>query len=1076
LTNDSCESQYYLSEVFNLPTIHPICGEFGDHRWILEQLKKAIRDRKFTLRVIFPTLSLFHQIQDELLDEPGVNGLGGIRFLLFEGFIQELGERFGLEGSAPSPLMRDLLITEAFESLNRQDKLAYLGRAPFTAGYRQAVLAGIAEWKRSCLTPDLFTNWAAAKGEKQQQLALLYRTYQQLLVENGFREEDLILCQLERIRAEGGIGSVTERFPVILYGFSDLTPLQSKFLETLSTWFDFEIILDPTPVKEIRQFIARQFACHKLPEMPQIPDNNTLSQLQCCYGTVTRGFIPIRAEDKSVQILQTAGWSKQATAIACEIVKLLRDNPNEPLDNFLILSPEPQVFLKAAYPVFAEYHLALPAQNNPVGEYPGPQFFSQALTTGDSDWQWPAMEVLLRQQYNGESAAVGDRILVELGERYGALSGKERWLRLLRNQDFHRYFSEKGLLLEPLRQVIALLESIPETASLKVYLAITRRYFNKIRKALAENLVNSGIDLELQVGNLKAIQQLIATMDETAAYLDQFQSSDREISLSDFRNFWLNYVLNGEIKTKQPSGPAVKVLVPQEARAIKAKIVFITGLEQGTFPRNYVNDWKLSLQDRRELQALGVELETGQQYQTKEKLAFYWGLQTAEERLYLVYQIQDSSGQPLNPSSFLDEIQQCFPELWERAKCYPLALEPPSSLTECCSGSELGSFLATRLITGTTEITELERTNCRQLLENPSYQQLAMQIWQEYSWRMRFQNSLFDKPDSKELVAKIFGADHTFAITALEDYHSCPYRFFLKQLLKVKPLSRPQMLPDNLDLGNLYHHVLQEFAEPFKGQSFSPERSQEYYRFLKDCFGNFYREWQQEAANDLVKLVLSLQETQIWGILQRWLKTELDWAVESNGRFKIRFLEFGFGLIRGDFDPDSIAEPYQFEIAGASIKIWGKVDRIDVDDQGGFVVYDYKSGRGPSTKELLQVDYLQIPVYLLALEQLRFGAEKSVGGSYLGLKEPSRSRGGIWHTKRLRLDLNGKCLLGEAEWQDWLTAVKASLAASVSAIRNGEFSPANLECPSFCDYRSCCRRNEREVAAGDETSVERAAN
>jgi len=1064
----------FLAEVFNLPTIHPICGEFGDHRWILEQLKKAIRDRNFSLRVIFPTLSLFHQLQDELLDEPGVNGVGGIRFLLFEGFIQEVGERLGLEGTAPSPLVRDLLITKAFESLNSQNKLTYLGRAPFTVGYRQAVLAGIAEWKRSCLTPALFMNWAVAKGEKEQQLALLYQTYQQLLVENGFYEEDLILNQLERIAAVGRI--VAERSLTILYGFTDLTPLQNKFLETLSAWFNFEIILDPTPVKEIRQFIARQFVCRKLPEMPQTPDSNALSQLQCRYGTATQGFIPIGAEDKSVQILQTAGWSKQATAIACEIVNLLRDNPNERLDNFLILSPEPQAFLKAAYPVFAEYHLALPARNNPVGEYPGLQLFTQALTAGDLDWQWPEMEVLLRQQYNGESAAAGDRVLVELGERYGALSGKERWLRLLRNQDFHRYFSEKGLLLEPFKQVITLLESIPQTARLKTYLAFARSYFNAARKARAENLFNSGIDLELQVENLKAMQQVTETIDEAAAYLDKLPSSDREICLADFRNFWLTYILNGEIKTKQSSGAVVKVLLPREARGIKAKIVFITGLEQGTFPRNYVNDWKLSLKDRRELQALGVGLETGEQYQTKEKMAFYWGLQTAEERLYLVYQIQDSSGQPLNSSSFLDEIQQCFPELWERAKCYPLALEPPSSLAECCSGSELGSFLAIRLTTASTEMTELERTNCRQLLETPLYQQLAMQIWQEYSWRMRFQNSLFDKPDSKELVAKIFGADHTFAITALEDYHSCPYRFFLKQLLKVKPLSRPQMLPDNLDLGNLYHHVLQEFAEPFKGQSLSPERSQEYNRFLKDCFSNFYREWQQEAANDLVKLVLSLQETQVWGILQRWLKTELDWAVESNRRFKIRFLEFGFGLIRGDFDPDSIAEPYQFEIAGIPIKIWGKVDRIDADDQGGFVVYDYKSGRGPSTKELLHVDYLQIPVYLMALEQLRFGAEKSVGGSYLGLKEPSRSRGGIWHTERLRLDLNGKCLLGEVEWQDWLTAVKTSLAASVSAIRNGEFSPTNLECPSFCEYQGCCRCNEREVAAGDETSVERAAN
>jgi ATP-dependent helicase/DNAse subunit B len=603
--------------------------------------------------------------------------------------------------------------------------------------------------------------------------------------------------------------------------------------------------------------------------LPAALAENTLGKLQRNFwcGAPEPSLIP--PGDDSLQLIQAAGWARQATAIAWETATLLRNNPDYCVDDFLILSPQPQVFLKIARPIFNEYNLPLASGTTSVGEYPGPNHFSQALTTVDSDWQWPEMTVFIRQQYSGELAAEGDRLLIELGERYGALSGNERWHNLINNHSFKIYFLEKGLNLAPFELGIALLESIPRVAGLKVYLESAAKYFNAVVNTMVRNLTADSTNIELQLFNLKAVRQLIQAIAEVLTYADKLQTLTKEISLEEFRNFWFNYIITLEVKARPLSGPTIRVLVPQEARGVKAKTVFITGLEQGVFPRNYVNDWKLSLKDRRELQALGVELETGEQYQTKEKLAFYWAIQTAEEHLYLVYQNQDSSGQPVNPSSYLDEVLQYYPELLGRTKCYPLALEPPQSLVECCSSMEQGSFLAAQLITATSEIPEAKQNNCFQLLENPIYQQLARQIWQEYNQRVALKRVFFQESESKQLVAKLFGVDHTFAITALEDYHSCPYRFFLKHLLNVKPILTPQLLPDNLDLGNLYHQVLQEFAETFRGQALSNEGEQEYRQVLGESFRGFYREWQQNAANDMVKLVLSLQEAQIWGTLQR---------------------------------------------------------------------------------------------------------------------------------------------------------------------------------------------------------------
>ncbi|HEX3045976.1 MAG TPA: hypothetical protein VHY08_14560, partial [Bacillota bacterium] len=744
----------------------------------------------------------------ELLSEPDVSGLGGIRFLLFEGFIEEIGERFGIALPEPSPLIRDLLVTEVFESLKEQGKLSYLGKAPFTSGYRQAITAGLAEWKRSSLTSDIFAEWASSKGEKEQQLVLLYQSYQHMLANKSYQEEDQILNRLEQLKNQSI--PMPKRPSVILYGFTDLTPLQNNFMKVLKHWFEFEIIIDPTPVEEIRQFVSSRFACNMLPEAEMVSGvgvgKNTLQRLQKYYGTeelfpsvnakginangimVNNRASECNPNDMSVQILQTAGMTKQALAIAGEIRDILQKNPDYSLNDFLVLSPHPQDFIKAARPIFGEYHLMLPPRSASVGEYPGPNHLDQLLAASESDWQWSEMEVLIRQQYIGNMAEAGDRVLVELGDRYGALSGRRRWLKLLKNQDFHNYFLEKGLYLEPFQKAIALLESIPEAAPLKNYLQIANNYLNdalqEATHALVQSSITGEIDFGFQLGNIKAMQQLTQVIEEVRVYIDKASFFKKDMMLSDFRSFWHSYIFTSEVKAKTPREAFVRVLVPQEARGLKTKILFITGLEQGVFPRIYIHDWKLSLKDRRELKAFGVDLETGENYQAKEKLAFYWALQVPEERLYLVYQNQDSSGEPLNPSPFLDEIEPWFPELFQRAKRYPLALEPPPSLAECCSSFDEGSFLATRLMAVTTEISELERESCLELLQNSVYRQLAKQIWQEYDLRKGIGSQLFRRCESLLLVEKMFGEKHTFAITALEDFKKLSLSLFSETTFK----------------------------------------------------------------------------------------------------------------------------------------------------------------------------------------------------------------------------------------------------------------------------------------------------
>ena len=165
--------------------------------------------------MIFPTLSLLHTIQNELLEK--YNGIGGFHFLLFEGFIKEIRQYFDLNQSVPSTILRELLINEVFEQLRIQGKIEYLAQVPFGPGYRQAILAGIDEWQRSGLSPAVFSQWAINHGPKEEQLVLIYKAYQALLLQSGYTDDYLTLKELQQSNSRAE--KLRERSQIIFVRF-----------------------------------------------------------------------------------------------------------------------------------------------------------------------------------------------------------------------------------------------------------------------------------------------------------------------------------------------------------------------------------------------------------------------------------------------------------------------------------------------------------------------------------------------------------------------------------------------------------------------------------------------------------------------------------------------------------------------------------------------------------------------------------------------------------------------------------------------------------------------------------------
>ena len=97
-------------EVFVLATIHPICGEFREHRWIMQQIKKALLEVKRVLLNNGEFLFSFHVGNEIVTLNNFLNKKVNIQFQFFEvDKIKKIIEEVGFE-------IMDITKREAYKS------------------------------------------------------------------------------------------------------------------------------------------------------------------------------------------------------------------------------------------------------------------------------------------------------------------------------------------------------------------------------------------------------------------------------------------------------------------------------------------------------------------------------------------------------------------------------------------------------------------------------------------------------------------------------------------------------------------------------------------------------------------------------------------------------------------------------------------------------------------------------------------------------------------------------------------------------------------------------------------------
>jgi RecB family exonuclease len=258
--------------------------------------------------------------------------------------------------------------------------------------------------------------------------------------------------------------------------------------------------------------------------------------------------------------------------------------------------------------------------------------------------------------------------------------------------------------------------------------------------------------------------------------------------------------------------------------------------------------------------------------------------------------------------------------------------------------------------------------------------------------------------------------------TSLESYLQCPFKFFGGRVLKLDPPPpRPEKRLDFPAQGDIVHAAL---AEWYGG-------SQDMSALFERIFEDALEELRVPPGYHVERLRNAMLEDLLaFAADTRWPRAGLDSQMEC---------DFEFAL-------------------NDSVRVRGKIDRLDIAPDGRAWVVDYKYSAAQRTRQRLSDEnQLQAPLYFLAAEKF-FGA-KPAGMFFIALK------GGVNYAGWSHAPVGD--LRAEPVPERWAETAAERALHAVEEIRAGRVvaapgGDARCDC---CDFRDICRKESPAAEA-----------
>ena len=663
------------------------------------------------------------------------------------------------------------------------------------------------------------------------------------------------------------------------------------------------------------------------------PDTANLFLAQALFSDKTFEEIRTTAPDpasftKGMKLLSAVNTREEVSLIAGMVKQSLR-NGTEP-DQILVAFPNLDEYGPLVEEIFHDYGIPYNrALGRQLSTSPVATAVISLLRACQEDFSGPSLlrifsAPFLKFSRSPSSAPALDRLM----RRKRIIGGKEKFLAALAH---HAPGDEGGdVLTEPLTDLFSALAPFSSKDAVPLSLWMER----------LKTLISwSGLDARVALihGPLNVNLQAYNKLNDTLCSLDRAGKLFPEYTYS--FNEWLFLLkktfMHARFQVPPEDEGGVQILGLEESIGLPWKEIYLGGLVDSAFPQRLPQNIFLPEQT---LEAMGVR--TLEKARLNAAYHFYRLLQSADT-ITLTWP-ENQGERPVVPSPFLQELTPLLHAgLMNRGIKKTSGIQLSLKIEESRSMPELAKALS---LSGNF----------------PGLQNVLNAGLEGMSGIQGAIKETSAQPSSAIAIP----AKRKFWVTELDEYISCPYNYSVKHVLKLEPLEEVTEDLSAMDRGSKVHAILRNFYLSWNGAITGEKRSEAKTLLTKLADSAFDKEADTFRNRRDKELFLTV-------MAERFLDAEEEFWRQG---MKPAYLEHKI-------------EEYRLVLSnGESVGLTAKIDRIDVDSDGNFIIVDYKTGKYPLPKMTTEQDIFQLPVYAVMARELLFKA----GGSRndIPLKKP----------------------------------------------------------------------------------------
>lgn len=458
-------------------------------------------------------------------------------------------------------------------------------------------------------------------------------------------------------------------------------------------------------------------------------------------------------------------------------------------------------------------------------------------------------------------------------------------------------------------------------------------------------------------------RQIVSILDQIGAIL-----GDEQFDAEEFLNIFTVGLRQSEIGIMPTSPDDLIVGTMQRTRVGAVKAIVVVGANDGVIPQGGSGSGLFAEQEEARLAENGFEACKSEQVRREEeRLAIYRNLSRPDADLWISYTASDENGAALRPSELIEDIMRIFPykkigrDILNTGHTDDLIGGRTSTLRHLAD-AKVKAKEGAGLDPLWNGVLRWYRNN------EPGTAAAVMD-------GLGFDNKA--EPVGEELSDIMFSGRTADSVSAsrLENYAGCPFRYFVDYGLK--PEERRIFETGSREIGDVYHDSLMKITSELSGRSLWDTVTEEQ---LRDMIHRTVGAERQEYGEGVFGY--SGSDSYRADRVEKTLIEALQILVQHARAGKIAGSRY-----EQVFGRRSDIPPVEVDANGKKVYIEGKIDRLDLLENGRVKIIDYKSGQKTLNDAWIRSGYsLQLMLYMKAAQE---GKREPAGVFYfyLGSKD-----------------------------------------------------------------------------------------